>query len=359
MPRPPSQPKPLPTRWRVAALSLIVLAVALAAGGTMLVVHQVRALTDRAVDQAAYWARQAAAETPLSPDTTARSFVPTEDFIQQQERTIITYTLVYVGLSVASLGTLLLAMWMLLRLVRREMALAELKANFVADVSHELKTPLALIRLFAETLQSGRIPSEEKKQEYYAVILRESNRLTSLINNILDFARIEAGRKEYQLQPTDVAAVVSETYETYKPQLEHEGFSHRLTIDLNLPPVDADRDAIAQIVVNLINNAIKYSKEEKEVSIELTPDTRRGRRGVLISVHDRGIGINPEDRLRLTEGFFRASDPHVRERGGTGLGLALVRHIVEMHHGHLDIETRLVKGSTFRVFLPASAEAQA
>ena len=354
----PSQSKSsggLPKRWRVAALLLIALAIALAGGGTLLVVNQVRALTDRAVNQAAQWARQAASEAPLTPDTTARTFVPTEDFIQEQERTIITYTLVYVGLSVASLATLLLAMWMLLRLVRREMALAELKANFVADVSHELKTPLALIRLFAETLEAGRVPTEEKRQEYLSVILRESTRLTNLINNILDFARIEAGRKEYHLEPTDVARVLQETYETYRPQLEHEGFSHALSAASGLPHVDADPDAIAQIVVNLLNNAIKYSKEEKEVVIDLSADTRRGRRGVLISIHDRGIGIKPEDRVRLTEGFFRASDPHVRERGGTGLGLSLVKHIVEMHQGSLDIETRLVKGSTFRVFLPASA----
>lgn len=355
MPARTHAPQALPTRWRVAALSLIALAIALAGGGTWLVVNQVRALTDRAVNQAAQWAAKAASEAPLTPDTTARTFVPTEEFIQQQEKTIITYTLVYVGLSVASLGTLLLAMWMLLRLVRREMALAELKANFVADVSHELKTPLALIRLFAETLHDGRIPTDEKRQEYLAVILRESNRLTNLINNILDFARIEAGRKEYHLEPTDVVKVVRDTYETYRPQLEHEGFAHRLSAPDNLPAVDADPDAIAQIVVNLLNNAIKYSREEKDVVIELTPDTRRGRRGVLISIHDRGIGIKPEDRVRLTEGFFRASDPHVRERGGTGLGLSLVKHIVEMHQGSLDIETRLVKGSTFRVFLPASA----
>lgn len=355
MPPPKGNKGALPARWRIAAFSLVVLALSLAGGGTFLVLHQVRTLTSRVLDQAALWAQQAASDSPLTPDTTARSFRPTEDFVEQQERTIISYTLVYLGLTAAALGTLLVAMGMLLRLVRREMALAELKANFVADVSHELKTPLALIRLYAETLESGRIPTDEKRREYLCVILRESNRLTNLINNILDFARIEAGRKEYDLQPTDVAEVVRETFETYCPQLEQEGFAHRLVVAPSLPRVDADRNAIAQIVINLLNNAIKYSKDEKDVSIELAPDTRRGRRGVLISIHDRGIGIRPEDRARLTEGFFRAADPRVREQGGTGLGLALVKYIVDMHQGSLDIETRLVKGSTFRVFLPASA----
>jgi len=346
----------LPKRWRIAAFTLVALAIVLAGGGTALIVYQTRSLTDRALDEAALWAQRTASEPLLPPGERPERFKPTQDFLHTREQTIITHTLLYVGLTVASLVTLLLGMWMLLRLVRREMALAELKANFVADVSHELKTPLALIRLFAETLQSDRVPTDEKRREYLSVILRESTRLTNLINNILDFARIDAGRKEYQLQPTDVAAVVRDAYETYRPQLDHEGFEHRLVVAEPLPRVDADSDAIAQILVNLINNAIKYSGDEKSLTIELTPDTRRGRRGVLISVHDRGIGIRPEDRAHLTEGFFRAGDPRVREQSGTGLGLALVKYIVDSHRGSLDIETRLVKGSTFRVFLPATDE---
>jgi len=247
-------------------------------------------------------------------------------------------------------------MWFLTRVVRREVALTELKASFVADVSHELKTPLALIRMFAETLHDGRVASNEKRQEYYEVIMRESTRLTNLINNILDFSRIEAGRKEYHLEPTDVAAVVRQTYQSYCPQLDHAGFTHELKIADDLPRVDADSGAIAQIVVNLVTNAVKYSEDDKHVAIEITSDTRRNRRGVLLSVHDRGIGISPEDRAMLTEGFYRASDDRVRAKAGAGLGLAVVRHIVDAHGGSLDVESRLVKGSTFRVFLPATPE---
>lgn len=281
---------------------------------------------------------------------------PADAFVEDQRRTVLAQTLVYVGLTTVALGTLLLAMWFLTRVVRREVALAELKASFVADVSHELKTPLALIRMFAETLQDGRVSSEQKRREYYEVIVRESTRLTDLINNILDFSRIEAGRKEYHLEPTDVAAVVEQTYASYRPQLDHAGFEHELRIEKDLPPVDADRGAIAQILVNLVTNAVKYSDDEKFVLIELTSDTRRNRRGVLISVHDLGIGITPQDRAMLTEGFYRASDSRVREKAGTGLGLAVVRHIVDAHGGSLDVESRLVKGSTFRVFLPAAPE---
>ncbi len=279
---------------------------------------------------------------------------PTQAFIREQERAVVGQTLVHLGITVLSLATLLIAMWVLVRVVRRETALAEMKANFVADVSHELKTPLALIRLFGETLHSGRVASEAKRQEYYEIITRESTRLTNLINNILDFARIEAGRKEYNLQATNVADVVRETYDAYRVQLEHDGFEHHLTMAASLPQVDADADAIAQAVINLINNAIKYCGDERYLAIDVTEDTRRGRRGVLISVHDRGIGIRPEDRAHLFDGFFRAGDVRVRAQGGAGLGLALVKHIVDAHHGSLDVESRLVKGCTFRIFLPAS-----
>jgi len=279
-----------------------------------------------------------------------------EAFVREQRGAVLRQTLAFLGPTVLSLGTLLVAMWALGKVVKREVALAEMKANFVADVSHELKTPLALIRMFGETLQSGRVLSEEKRQEYYSIIARESTRLTDLIENILDFARIEAGRKDYVLEPTDVGGVVRETYEAYSEHLEHNGFEHHISIEPSLPEVNADRGAITQAVINLINNAIKYSREERYLAIDVTSDTRRDRRGVLISVHDRGIGIRPEDRARLFEGFFRSADGRVRERGGTGLGLALVKHIVDGHGGSLDVESRLVRGSTFRIFLPAVLE---
>ncbi len=291
---------------------------------------------------------------PLSGPMRLWAIQPTDAFIREQHSAVIGQTLAYLGVTFLSLTTLLLAMWFLARLARREVALVKLKANFVADVSHELKTPLALIRLFGETLQSGRVVAEEKRREYYAIITRESTRLTNLIDNILDFASIEAGHKEYTFEPTDVGQVVRETYEAYRAQLDHNRFEHHLSIESALPPVNADRDAVSQVVLNLISNAAKYSGDERYLAVDVARDTRRGRHGVLISVHDRGIGIRPEDRAHLTDGFFRSADERVRQRGGTGLGLALVKHIVEAHHGSFDAEPRLVKGSTFRVFLPAA-----
>ncbi len=293
---------------------------------------------------------------PLSGALRFWAIKPTEAFVSTQRNTVLRQTLICLCLTVLSLVTLLVAMWFLVRVARHEVALAKLKANFVADVSHELKTPLALIRMFGETLQDGRVATEEKRQEYYEIITREATRLTNLINNILDFARIEAGRKEYILRPTDIVAVVRQTYHTYASQLDHANFEHHYSEEPNLPMVDADPDAISQAVLNLISNAQKYSQDERYIAIDVTKDTRRGHAGVLISVHDRGIGIRPEDRARLVEGFFRADDDRVRERSGTGLGLSLVRHIVQAHGGSVHVESRLVKGSTFRIFLPESVE---
>jgi hypothetical protein len=142
-------------------------------------------------------------------------------------------------------------------IVSKEMALARLKSDFVSNVSHELRTPLALIRLYAETLELGRITTQEKKQQYYRIIRKESERLTALINNILDFSRIEAGRKEYEFRNTDIAELVRNTLESYRYQIEQQGFAFEESIDSNLPAVPVDREAIARALVNLVNNALK------------------------------------------------------------------------------------------------------
>lgn len=282
--------------------------------------------------------------------------IPSPGLLNDLRRTVIVQTLTYLSLTFFALIAMLGSVWFLSRVTRREMALAELKANFVADVSHELKTPLAVIRLYGETLQSGRITSEEKRQEYFTTITREAERLTNLINTILDFARIESGRKEFMMRRTDVAEVVREAYNSFLPELDRHGFLHRLTYEADLPTVEADPDAIRRVLYNLMSNAVKYSDDEKRLDIELTRDMRRGHRGVLMSVHDRGIGISPEDRAHVFDGFYRATDRRVREKAGTGLGLSLVKRIVEAHGGSIDIESRLVKGTTIRVFLPAMVE---
>jgi signal transduction histidine kinase len=279
---------------------------------------------------------------------------PSAPFLDQQRRSLILQSALSMGSAALAILILWFATVLVVRAARREAALARMQSNFVADVSHELKTPLALIGLYTETLQSGRITDDAKRSEYFGVILRETARLTKLINNILDFAKIEAGRKEYRRVPTDVGEVVRETFETFRAELDRQNFKYRVGTAEGLPKVEIDPDAIAQVLLNLMSNSVKYSTNDRFLGVDVRPDVRRGRRGVLLSVEDHGIGIRAEDRSRVFEGFFRADDGRVQGKAGTGLGLALVKHIVEAHSGSLEVESRLVKGTAVRVFLPAA-----
>jgi signal transduction histidine kinase len=237
------------------------------------------------------------------------------------------------------------------RNVSRELALAKLKSDFVSNVSHELRTPLALIRLYAETLELGRISNRGKHQEYYEIIRKESERLTSLINNILDFSRIEAGKKEYSFRKTDVADLVRSTLESYRFEIEQNGFYFEQKIDNNVPLLEVDREAIARSLLNLVNNAVKYSANEKYLGVHLYH--RNGR--VNLEVVDRGIGIPAKEQPKIFEKFYRVGDPLVHNTKGSGLGLSLVRHIVRAHGGEVRVESAPGRGSKFIITLPVLA----
>ena len=246
--------------------------------------------------------------------------------------------------------SLLLAagVWLTYRNVTRELALAKLKSDFVSNVSHELRTPLALIRLYSETLELGRLPNSSKQHEYHEIIRKESERLTALINNILDFSRIEAGKKEYTFRETDVADLVRSTLESYRFEIEQNGFRLEEKIEDNLPPLQVDREAIARSLLNLVNNAVKYSVSDKYLGVSLY--RRNG--GVNLEVVDHGIGIPPNEQAKVFEKFYRACDPLVHNTKGSGLGLSLVRHIVEAHGGEVGVESSPGKGSKFTITLP-------
>jgi signal transduction histidine kinase len=261
-----------------------------------------------------------------------------------------TWTLCLIGFIDVMLGA---GLYLIYSNVRRELHLSRLKSDFVANVSHELKTPLALIRLFAETLEMGRVPGEEKAQQYYRVINKESQRLTQLINNILDFSRIEAGRREYRLAPADVSRIVAEVVEAYRFQIEQQGFTFEVEVEPGLPRVVADKEALAQALLNLVNNALKYTRDDKYLKLSVY---RRGDEQVAISVTDRGIGVAKGEQQKIFEKFYRAEDSLVHETKGSGLGLSLVKHIMEAHGGSVEVESAKGSGSTFTLVLPFENE---
>jgi signal transduction histidine kinase len=237
------------------------------------------------------------------------------------------------------------------RNVSKEVAVARLKSDFVSNVSHELRTPLALIRLYAETLELGRLTSPEKRQEYYCIIRKESERLSSLINNILDFSRIEAGRKEYEFRETDMSELVRNTLESYRYQIEQHGFTFEEKIGV-VPPIKVDREAMARSLVNLVNNALKYSQDRKYIGVNLY----RENGSVKLEVIDHGIGIPAGEQQKIFEKFYRVGDPLVHNTKGSGLGLSLVQHIARAHGGDVAVDSSPGAGSKFTITLPLNSE---
>ena len=241
------------------------------------------------------------------------------------------------------------------RNISREMALAKLKSDFVSNVSHELRTPLSLIRLYAETLEMGRLKSADKYQEYYSIIRKESERLTALINNILDFSRIEAGRKEYDFRQTDMRELVRDTLESYRYQIEQSGFAFEEKIAEDVPALSVDREAMARSLLNLVNNALKYSQDQKYIGVNLFRDNG----SVKLEVVDHGIGIPQAEQQKIFDKFYRVGDPLVHNTKGSGLGLSLVRHIVRAHGGEVLVDSVPGRGSKFTINLPVNLQANA
>lgn len=234
------------------------------------------------------------------------------------------------------------------RLMRRETEMAQLKSDFVANVSHDLKTPLSVIRMFGETLELGRLPDEARRREYYRVITRESERLSRLIDNVLDFSRIEGGRRGYELAPTAVDPLVRDVLEAFAYPLEQQGFKVEVNVEPDLPEIRVDADALGQALANLIDNAMKYAGDERVIEV----DARRAGDRLALSVSDRGIGIPAAEHARIFEKFYRVGRSETQGRRGSGVGLALVRHIVEAHGGTVTVASAPGRGSRFTLWLP-------
>jgi len=255
-------------------------------------------------------------------------------------------------LSVLIAAVLLGGTLLALMAARRTMKLSSMKSDFVSNVSHELRTPIASIRVFAELLRLGRVSSPEKMREYGDYIEAESRRLSRLIDNILDFSRIESGRRTYTFVTAHLEDVVAATLQSFEMRTRPEGFKVVLERPpVPLPPVTIDPDAIGQALHNLLDNAVKYSDGAKEIGLCLA----RENDSVVISVRDQGVGIPAAEQRRIFERFHRVGSSLLHDVKGTGLGLSIVQHIVGAHGGEITVNAEPGKGSTFSIRLPVSA----
>jgi signal transduction histidine kinase len=250
----------------------------------------------------------------------------------------------------AALAAIAFGGWAVFADARRQMALAQKKTDFVSNVSHELKTPLTSIRMFAEMMQSGNA-AEEKRPQYLRIIVAEAERLTRLINNVLDFARLERKQKRYDFHPLDLHQVIARTWEGHELHLREQGFTTRWQAAPPPYPVRGDDDALAQILVNLLSNAEKYSTDRKEVEIHsyLTEDS------VHVSVLDRGSGVPPGEEAKIFEAFYRAHDSLASGIQGSGLGLTLAQRLAKEHGGEITYQAREGGGSNVTLRLPLVA----
>ncbi len=241
---------------------------------------------------------------------------------------------------------LLLAAWFVYRAVRQEVKLAQMKSEFVSNVSHEIRTPLSIINMYSETLQMGRIKTEEKKQEYYKVINTETNRLSAIVNKILNFSKIESDKRTYNFEQTDLNKIVGQIIDNYQHHFQSKGFVCNMESTDDTLSFYGDKDAITDAVINLIDNAIKYSTDKKKIDIS----TGFEKGSVFIEVVDYGIGIDEKDQKLIFDKFYRVTTGDLAYKSkGSGIGLSIVKHIMDAHRGSITLVSALGQGSKFRL----------
>jgi len=264
-------------------------------------------------------------------------------------RGIYSYMFLLIG------GILVFGLVLTIRTVSHEMALARMKSDLVSTISHEFKSPLAAIRQLAEMLHSGRLPSEERRQKYYDILLEQSERLSLLIDNVLNLARIEEGRNEFFFEAADLGILLQEVVSSIREQVGHEGFEINFDAGKESVTAQVDRESLSQAIANLLDNAVKYSGDSKKVVVRLSVEDNQA----IIAVRDSGIGIRKEELDKVFERSYRCGDELTRTGRGTGLGLSLVKEIVAAHKGSVHVESEPGKGSTFSIRLPLSRPQEA
>ena len=248
-------------------------------------------------------------------------------------------------------GVLAIGVFFVVRAAAREVKLAELRSNFVSSVSHDLKTPLALIQLFAETLELGRLKNTDRAHEYYRIINGEARKLTRLIDNLLDFSKIEAGLRTYtKREPADLTELTRGVLESLESQFAHNQFTVTTRFD-GAVPVLIDAEAAVQAIENLISNAMKYSPEHRQIEVEVDRSSSFG----IVRVRDHGVGIPPRLQRKIFTKFYRIQNDAGTGPQGTGLGLAIVDHVMRGHGGFVRVDSEPGRGSTFSLHFPLHA----
>jgi two-component system phosphate regulon sensor histidine kinase PhoR len=240
---------------------------------------------------------------------------------------------------------LIIGIGLIYRNLRKELALTQLKSDFISNVSHELRTPLSLISMYSETLVLDRLKDENKKKEYYSVINNETNRLSKIVNSILNFSKMESGTRKYNFSKVNLVEINNELLKTYDYHIKSKGFTYTSDIIGKIENIYADQDAISESIINLIENAIKYSNNNKQFIIKID----QNKIGPFWEIKDFGVGISKEDQSKIFDKFFRVSSGLVHNTKGTGLGLTLVKQIMDSHNGQITVNSSVGQGSTFRL----------
>ena len=269
-----------------------------------------------------------------------RNYGEIEQDLTNLRRTNLFFIIVSMFLTFLSLAVISLA-------ARREQQLRKLKEDFISNVSHELKTPISLIRMFSEVLVTGRVKTEETRREYNEIIFSESDRMSRLVNNLLDFASLERADRRKNFERVDIASLVSRELEAYRYQVQKEGF--QLLVDVDpVPETWADANALTMAFFNLLDNSVKYSGDKKLIHVRVTSTD-----GFIdLSVQDSGLGIPESELGKIFDKFYRGSNALARKIRGSGIGLSLTRNVAEMHGGEVLVQSEPQKGSTFTLRIP-------
>ncbi len=255
---------------------------------------------------------------------------------------------IFLYIFIAIVIILAFGLFFTLQTVNNELNLSKMKSQFMSTVSHEFKSPLTSIRQMSEMLVQGRVPTSERQLKYHTTILKQSERLSHLIDNILDFSKMEEGQKLFHFELQDIVPVVKNIVESFQNHTSEQGFKISFSVPETVPDIVFDREAMEQVIHNLLDNACKYSGDSREIDVKIVAEGNR----VIISVRDFGTGIRREDHDKIFSRFYRAGEELTQTVKGSGIGLTIVKQLVEAHNGEILVDSEIGKGSAFIVALP-------